>query len=106
MSMPCLMLTTLPDHESALDFARILVKGRLAACIQIGARVDSIYRWEGGIEETTEVPVMIKTLTYRVEEIKSMINVFHPYDVPEILILNAEASAAYLEWMHMELGDA
>jgi len=104
--MLCIVLTTLPDHASALKLARKLVNARLAACVQLGGGIESIYRWEGGIEETSEVPLLIKTLPWHIEEIKTVIGSIHPYEVPEILILNAEATTAYLEWMQREVGNA
>ena len=66
MRTPCrtpsiLVLTHLPDREHAEALARRLVDGRLAACVNIGAPVDSMYHWHGQIETAHEVPLTIKT---------------------------------------------
>jgi uncharacterized protein involved in tolerance to divalent cations len=56
-----LVLTSLPDVETARRIARELVEARLAACVQIGAPVESLYHWQGRIETATEIPLAIKT---------------------------------------------
>ena len=56
-----LVLTQMPDRESAEALARVLVESRLAACVSVGATVGSLYHWRGQIEMAQEVPVVIKT---------------------------------------------
>ena len=56
-----LVLTTLPQREAAEALARELLAARLAACIQIGTTVHSLYHWHGEIETADETPVAIKT---------------------------------------------
>ena len=51
-----LVLTQMPDRASALGLARSLVESRLAACVSIGAPVESLYHWRGKIETAQEVP--------------------------------------------------
>ena len=62
-----MVLTTLPADADAPAFARSLVEGRLAACVNLFGPMDSIYRWEGAVEEETERQVIIKTSRERVE---------------------------------------
>ncbi|MBU6459607.1 MAG: divalent cation tolerance protein CutA [Proteobacteria bacterium] len=104
--MVCLVLTHLPDEAAAYRLARILVSDRLAACVQVGAPVRSVYQWQGQMEEAIEIPLIIKTLPGRIDEVKRTIVAHHPYDVPEILSVDAESSPAYLEWMQLELDNA
>ena len=56
-----LVLTSLPDADSARRMARELVEARLAACVQVGAPVESLYHWRGRLETATEIPLSIKT---------------------------------------------
>jgi periplasmic divalent cation tolerance protein len=56
-----LVLTSLPDIEAARRIARDLVEARLAACVQIGAPVESLYHWQGRVETASEIPLAIKT---------------------------------------------
>ena len=60
-----LVLTTLPDQESARQLARLLVEERLAACVNVLAPCHSVYHWEGALQENGEVPVIIKTMQDR-----------------------------------------
>ena len=98
-----LVLTTLPDAESARTLARALVEGRLAACVTIGAPVESLYHWQGAIETTPEVPLTAKTRSELFEDIAAMIRSRHPYELPEILAVPInDGSPAYLEWIDAE----
>ncbi len=56
-----IVFTTMPDRETAQALARTLLTGRLAACVNLGASVESMYHWRGQIETAVEVPVAIKT---------------------------------------------
>lgn len=80
-----LVLTTLPDAESARTLARALVEDRLAACVTIGAPVESMYHWQGAIETAQEVPVTAKTRGDLFEDVAAAIRSRHPYELPEIL---------------------
>ena len=53
-----LVLTQMPDRASAQALARALVEARLAACVSVGAPVESLYHWRGEIETAQEVPVV------------------------------------------------
>jgi periplasmic divalent cation tolerance protein len=81
------VLVTVPDAETARNLARQLVHERLAACVNIIPGITSIYRWEGAVEETGEVLLVMKTTADRYEALESAIRSRHPYDVPEILAL-------------------
>ena len=56
-----LVITTLPDLDSAEALAATLVEAGLAACVNIGAAVTSVYRWHGRLERGREVMLTIKT---------------------------------------------
>ena len=56
-----LVLSTLPDHDSAERLAAALVEAGLAACVNVMAPCTSVYRWQGGIERGEEVPALFKT---------------------------------------------
>src|ERR1043166_7029805 len=81
------VLTNLPDLESARILARKLVEGRLAACVNIGASVESIYHWHGQIETGNEVPIAIKTRQLLFSEVEAAIREIHPYELPEVVAL-------------------
>ena len=94
------VLTNLPDSESAFNLARILVRGRLAACVNVLAPATSFFRWEGRDEEASEVPVIIKTTRERYPELEIAIRANHPYELPEIIALPIELGLEnYLGWV-------
>lgn len=95
-----LVLTTLPDRDSAEALAAHLVEARLAACVSIQAPCRSLYRWQGALEAAEEVPLLIKTAADRYDALAAAIGERHPYELPELIALPVTAgSAAYLAWI-------
>ncbi len=95
-----LVITNLPDVESARALATQLVEQRLAACVNILAPCHSLYRWEGKLEEAEEVPLLIKTSAARYAALEEAIRAYHPYELPEIVAVRIEKGLpAYLAWM-------
>ena len=95
-----MVLTTLPVDADSPGFARSLVEERLAACVNLLAPMESVYRWEGNIEQETERQVVIKTSRDRVAMLWDRIRELHPYDVPEFLVLPiVDGNDAYLRWV-------
>ena len=101
------MLTHAPDRSVASALANALLEGRLAACVNIGAQVDSIYHWRGGIETASEVPLSIKTRSALYSNVETAIRNLHPYDTPEIIAIPVVAGdARYLDWLAAETAPA
>jgi periplasmic divalent cation tolerance protein len=95
-----IVLTTLPADADGAAFARALVEERLAACVNLSAPMDSIYRWEGTIEMETERQLVIKTSRDRVVELWDRVREMHPYDMPEFLVMPIiDGNDAYLKWV-------
>jgi periplasmic divalent cation tolerance protein len=94
------VMTTLPGMDDAEKLARILVEGKLAACVQVIPGIQSVYMWEGSIQMESEVLVVIKTLSDKFIDIEDCIKKNHPYTVPEILAIpTSEVTDDYLKWM-------
>ena len=97
------VLTNLPDRETAQALARALVEARLAACVNVGAAVDSIYHWRGRIETAVEHPVAIKTRAVLYSDVEAHIRRIHPYELPEIIAVPVtDGLAPYLDWIRDE----
>ncbi len=76
------------------------MQARLAACVNVIANVRSFYRWEGAIQSDDEVQLVIKTRPEHFDRVASWIAEHHPYEVPEVLALPANAVApTYLAWL-------
>jgi periplasmic divalent cation tolerance protein len=103
MSGILLVMTNVPDQQSALALAEKLVNLRVAACVNCLPGVKSVYRWQEKTEQATEVALLIKTTRDRYADLESAIQQEHPYDVPEIIALPVEVGLpAYLAWVREE----
>ena len=97
------VLTTLPDAEAGARLARALVEEKLAACVNLVPGVRSFYRWQGKLEDSGEVLLLVKTRADRCAALAARIQALHPYELPEVLELAASGgSAAYLDWVGRE----
>lgn len=98
-----LVLSNLPDEASAKRLAEVLVTSGLAACVNILPPCQSVYRWQGVVEQAQEIPVLIKTVSDRYPALEAAIRAQHPYEVPEIIALPVAAGLpAYLQWVARE----
>ena len=95
-----IVLTTAGSIEEAQRIAAALVEQRLAACVNILPGVESVFRWQGKIDRTSEWLMIIKTKAEAFERVRYAIQKLHSYDVPEIISLEIDdGSAAYLQWI-------
>jgi periplasmic divalent cation tolerance protein len=99
-SAVCLVLTTWPGDVPVAPLARSLVEARLAACVHVLGPGRSFYRWQGAVEEAEERQLVIKTTRARVAALDAHLRDAHPYDLPELLVCDAEGSRAYAAWIH------
>lgn len=97
------VLTNLPDQDSARRLALAVVESRAAACVNVLSGSRSVYRWEGAIESADEVPVLIKTTRTRYPALERELRAHHPYELPEIIALPVVAGLGpYLAWVRAE----
>lgn len=95
-----LVLTTMPNHDGAVKLAARLVEAGLAGCVNIGAPVTSIYRWDGQMQEGSEVMLTIKTSAERYPALQQAIVEGHPYELPEVIAVPITAGLdRYLAWI-------
>ena len=101
MSAPPLriLLTSFPDAASAQSTATTLVTEHLAACVQILPGITSVYSWQGSLESASEVLVIIKTSASTALAALDRLRTLHPYEVPELVSLEASAAEPYLQWV-------
>ena len=103
MLQPLLVLTNVPDAALARALAQQLVEQRLAASVNILPAVQSIYQWQGAVEQADEITLLIKTEQARYAQLEAAIKAMHPYHVPEIIALPIVAGLpAYLDWIANE----
>lgn len=97
------VLSNAPDLLLAKRIAHMLVEENLAACVNLGAPVLSMYMWEGELEGTDEIPLVIKTTQSALPAMTERLIELHPYEVPEILVLPVAGGAQpYLDWVRRQ----
>lgn len=95
-----LVLSNLPDKAAAQGLARHLVERRLAACVNVLAPCESVYRWQGRLEQAQEVPVLIKTTESCYPALEAAIREQHPSELPEIIAVPlTHGLPEYLRWV-------
>jgi len=103
MSEVLLLLTNMPDQDSAQRMANSLLESHTAACVNILAPCTSVYRWQGKVESASEIPLLIKTTRSAYPRVEALIRAQHPYELPEIIAVSIEAGLpAYLQWVATE----
>ena len=95
-----IVLVTMPADGEALRFATTLIEDRLAACVNVQSEMQSVYRWQGQIEQGFERQIVIKTTADLVPRLRERVKSLHPYDVPEFLVVPVTGgSEDYLKWV-------
>ena len=94
-----IVLTTLGADADAAAFAETLVKERLAACVNVLPEMTPVYRWKGQVEHDREQQLLIKTTSDQLDRLAARLRDLHPYEVPEVIVLDGSASEAYAAWV-------
>ncbi len=91
--------TTVQNSSEANKIAELLLKQKIAACIQF-IKINSTYFWQGKIENNEEVLLRIKSVKKHFEEIKNSIISHHNYDLPEVILIETnQGSKPYFDWI-------
>jgi periplasmic divalent cation tolerance protein len=95
-----IVLCSAGSEDEARKIARHLVEHRLAACVNIVPRMESIYRWQGKLESSGEWLLLIKTTVEKFPAVRDAIRDLHSYELPECIAISIEdGSSGYLEWI-------
>jgi periplasmic divalent cation tolerance protein len=96
-------ITTSGEQESK-NIARILLEEKQVACANIISSMNSLYWWEGEIEEDNESILILKTFSENFDKVVERVKQIHSYDVPCILELEIKkGSSDYLDWLEESL---
>ena len=94
------VLVTAPDLKTARALAKAALSARLIACANLVPKIESHYRWQGKIETSAEVLLILKTQKSKLAALEKLVLARHPYDTPEFLVLPVSAgSKKYLDWL-------
>jgi len=94
------VLVTAPDLQTARKLAQAALKARLAACANLIPKIESHYWWQGKLESSAEVLIVLKTTTSCLSKLEQVILKNHPYDTPEFIALPLRGgNQRYLAWL-------
>jgi periplasmic divalent cation tolerance protein len=100
MTNKIVVLSTCGSEAEAEKLARAVVEARLAACVNVVPGIRSFYRWQGALESSDEVLLVIKSTTERFPALRETLQSLHSYEVPEIVALPiADGAEDYLNWL-------
>ncbi|MES2982164.1 MAG: divalent-cation tolerance protein CutA [Verrucomicrobiota bacterium] len=95
-----IVLCTFPDAETARRISKEIISENLAACVNLIPGVESIYRWEGMIEQASEILAIFKVPIAGFKNLENYLLEKHPYETPEVIgIAPDRVSAEYLKWV-------
>ena len=101
----CVIMTTAGSREEAARLAEILVKRRLAACVQV-IGISSWYTWQGAVTHEDEQLLLIKTAAELYEQVEAAVRENHSYEVPEVIQVPVEMGFdKYLAWIDENTGN-
>ena len=100
MTNALLVLCTCSSGEEASKLAHSIVSEGAAACVNIVAGLESVYRWQGKIETAQETLLLIKTTRKQFVALRDLIVKLHSYDTPEVIAVPVtDGLAKYLAWL-------
>ncbi|KAM4528549.1 protein CutA homolog isoform 2-T2 [Odontesthes bonariensis] len=100
------VLINSPNEQAAKDIGRAVMERRLAASINIHSRTSTMYYWKGEIQDASEILMLVKTKTSKIQQVVDYVRSVHPYANPEVLSFPVEdGSLAYMKWMDEAIPD-
>ncbi len=98
---PIVVLITVPSEEAGRQIAEALLAARLAACINFISPVNSLYTWNGNIQNDREVLLVVKSRAGLFEDrLLPLVKKIHPYQVPEIIAMPVLMGLPeYIKWI-------
>jgi periplasmic divalent cation tolerance protein len=94
------VLATAPSADVARSLARAWVEAGVVACVNLVPGVTSVFKWEGRVDEETEVLMIAKTTVAGAADVERSLAEDHPYDVPECVVLApSHVAPSYLDWL-------
>lgn len=94
------VFVTAGSKKEARAIAHYLVERKLAACVNVLPKVESIYSWKGRMEISKEYLLIAKTKDRLFSDLEKAVRKLHSYDCPEIVAFQlTKGSATYMRWL-------
>ena len=95
---------TAGSKEEARKIGSELVTMKLAACVNILENMNSIYMWQGKVQDDREVVMIAKTTEDRVPQLVEKVKSLHSYECPCIVSIPVSGgNQAFLDWIAEEV---
>jgi periplasmic divalent cation tolerance protein len=91
---PVMVYCPCRNADEARSIAKACIQEKLAACANIVPAVESIYVWDGVLQQDVEAVLWLKTLRHCVEPLERRIRELHSYKTPCIAVLAVESMNA------------
>jgi periplasmic divalent cation tolerance protein len=102
--MYSIIYITTSGSQEARKIARTLLEEKLVACANIIPRIESLYWWQGEIEEDEESLLLVKTSSKQVDTVIERVKEIHSYDIPCVVEIRIDkGSEDYLHWLEESL---
>lgn len=85
--MYIVIFVTASGMEEAEKISSKLIENKLAACVNMIDGVQSVFCWQGKLDNAKEVLLMIKSKKSKLAQIIKLVKSLHSYDLPEIIAL-------------------
>lgn len=100
----CMLYTTFPTREEALQVAKTLLEEKLIACANVVDGATSIFAWQGEVQQQREAIMFAKTTTEKTQAVFARVQALHPYELPSIVTLPIDGGfAPFLQWVEESL---
>ncbi len=93
------VITNEVDKKNASKLANLLLREKLIPCVTF-KNIESCFWWEGNINQSKEVQLMIKCKKENVNNVCNKIAELHSYEIPEIIYFPVSASKNYHQWVN------
>ena len=94
-----LIITTEADKKNANKIANALLEDKLIPCVTF-KNIESYFWWEGEINKSKEVQLIIKCKKENVNKVCNKISSNHSYELPEIIYFPVSANKDYCYWVN------
>ena len=98
-----LVYMTAGSRDEARKIGQALLESNLVACVNIIDNMNSLFMWEGALQDDQEVIVIGKTTEQRIPALIEKVNALHSYDCPCVLSIPVEnGNPEFLAWIRNE----
>ena len=99
--MYIVVFVTVSSIKEARKISAALIKQKLAACVNIINGVNSVFWWQGKVDSSKELLLIVKTRKALFKKVEKVVKTLHSYKVPEIIALPIFCgSRQYLRWIN------